>query len=136
MEQHSKKILTAQKRSLDVWIDGTQKTFVVAAFVDPNYESNTTRIIPCAQGAAISGYAYDCTTDSYIIECCGHLNIGYIDACCYLRLHDKYEIRIPISDSVCKMLFNENQTSILKSHIKSMGFQKHQVVFLQSVCDY
>ena len=136
MEKQSKKMLTAQKRSLDVWLDETKKTFIVVAFVDQKYQKNITQVIPCIHGTAISGYAYDCANDSYIIDCCGYLNIGYVNACCYLRVHDRYEISIPMSDGVCKMLFDHHQSSLLKNHIKTMGFQKLQVVFLQLVCEY
>ena len=136
MEDNSNKLLAVQKKAIRLRLDSYQKTNLVAVFVDiESYKNNTIKCVPCLSGVAISGYAYDCTNDSYIMDCVGHCDLGLIPFCCYLKVNDSYEIRIPLADHTCRKIMSFDQKSILKKYVNSMDFKNHSIVFLQTICD-
>ena len=118
MSLNIKTLLSSQKKSINLSLDCTKKTYLVAVFTDENQKNNNLMHIPCYQGTAISGYPYDCTSDSYLRECVDFISIGYIGYSCYLKLHENYVIRVPICKQLCFKLMNEEQKNAIKSFVK------------------
>lgn len=133
MKNNIKSLLSAQKKSLDISLDSTQKTNLVAVFIDKNYKNNNLVHIPCHQGSAISGYPYDCTSDCYLCECVNYINVGFVEFVCYIRIHSTYYIKVPMSKNLCMKILNNDQKSLLKRFIKKNGYQNLDMEFLQTV---
>jgi hypothetical protein len=133
MSLNIKTLLSSQKKSINLSLDCTKKTYLVAVFTDENQKNNNLMHIPCYQGTAISGYPYDCTSDSYLRECVDFISIGYIGYSCYLKLHENYVIRVPICKQLCFKLMNEEQKNAIKSFVKKKGYKNLEVEFLQTV---
>ena len=77
MEKNLKSITSMQRKGLDICFDQTQRTHVVAVFLDADSQKNKLVSIPCV-GVTVNGYAYDFTTDSYVVECVDWLVLGFI----------------------------------------------------------
>lgn len=132
MEINLKSITAMQRNGLNVCFDLNQRTHVVAVLFDPHNQKNKLVSIPCL-GFNVSGYAYDFTTDSYVVECIDWLALGFIEAACRIRINQSYDVKIPISNDCCERLLSKTQKRELRSFVKNGGYDGLRVEFLQTV---
>ena len=132
MEKNLKSMTAMQRTGLNVCFDPSQRTHVVAVFLDPDNQKNKLVSIPCL-GVTVNGYAYDFTTDSYVVECVDWLVLGFIEASCRIRINQSYELKIPISNDCCERLLGKTQRRELRSFVKTRGYDGLLVEFLQTV---
>lgn len=132
MEKNLKSIAAMQRKGLNVCIDPNQKTHLVVAFLDPKKQRNKLSIIPCL-GVTVNGYAYDFTTDSYVLECVDWFALGFIEASCRIKINQNYDLKIPISNDCCERLLSKSQKRELRSFVKRNGYEDLTLEFLQTV---
>lgn len=125
-----------QKKELNVSLDVSQRTYLVAVFIDNvNPCKNRLLNIPCEKGIAISGYSYDCTSDFYVKECFDYYRLGSVQGAAFLHIHNSWEVRIPLSSKLCMKLMDKTQKKLLKDFIKINDYDNLSVEFLQMVGD-
>lgn len=136
MSSNLKALCNLQKKDLNVSFDFSQKTNITAVFIDTeNIFANNLMNIPCKEGIAISGYAYDCVNDCYIKECINYFNIGTVQGASFLRCGNFWETRIPLSQKLCMKLLNKTQKKLLQDFIKINCYEKLSLEFLQMIED-
>ena len=125
-----------QKKELNISLDVSQTTYLVAVFIDNiNPCKNKLLNIPCEKGIAISGYLYDCASDFYVKECVDYYRLGSIQGVACLHIHNSWEIKIPLSSKICMKLMDRTQKKLLKDFININDYDNLSVEFLQMVGD-
>lgn len=132
-----KKIASAavkQRKSLNIEMRSDMETMLIAVLVDAsNPQNNTLKKIPCEDGIAISGYVYDCVTDSYVLSCRDYRFIGLIPAYCVLKVSDNHEMKVPLTREVCAKLMDKAQKRELSRFLSEHAEGDLRLEFLQVV---
>ena len=123
-----------QKKNLGISFDFNYQTNIIAVFVDhENSHLNNLLSIPCKDGIPISGYSYDCASDCYIKECINYFDLGSVQGCSLLRIHDTWDIKIPLCHDVCLKLLSRTQKKLLNDFIKLNSYEKLSLEFIQLI---
>jgi len=119
------------KSSIEVFLE-EEETSVVAVAVSENEGDNKICRIKC-DGIAIGGYAYDSSSDVCYVEGCDHMLLGLIPISLTMKIKgvSRYQISIPLPESVVKRHLNIGQKRLLKKFSSRFSRDKYKINFFQ-----
>lgn len=134
MDRKTASAAAKQRKSLGIEMRSDMDTMLMAVLVDDsNPQNNVLRKIPCEDGIAISGYVYDCATDSYIMSCRDYRFIGILPGYCSIRVSPTYDVKVPFTREVCLKLMDRSQKRELERFVSVYPDENLRLEFLQMV---
>jgi hypothetical protein len=119
------------KSSIEVFLE-EEETFVVAVAVSKNEDYNKIHRIKC-DGIAIGGYAYDSNSDTCYVEGCDYISLGLIPISFTMKIKgaSRYQISIPLPESVVKRSLDVGQKRLLKKFSSKFSKDRYKIDFFQ-----
>ena len=119
------------KSSIEVFLE-EEETFVVAVAVSKNENYNKICRIKC-DGIAIGGYAYDSNSDTCYVEGCDYISLGLIPFSFTMKIKgaSRYQISIPLPESVIKRSLDVGQKRLLKKFSSKFSKDRYKIDFFQ-----
>jgi hypothetical protein len=119
------------KSSIEVFLE-EEETFVVAVAVSKNEDYNKICRIKC-DGIAIGGYAYDSNSDMCYVEGCDYISLGLIPISFTMKIKgaSRYQISIPLPESVVKRSLDVGQKRLLKKFSSKFSKDRYKIDFFQ-----
>lgn len=113
----------------------SERTLVNAIVVDKKKEDNIIATIKCYGGVAFGGYARDCSSDSYLVECVQAVKLGSIPFGLRLSLpkSDSWTVDIPIPEKVMLKAFSPAQRKMLDDLKEKFPKDRYEIHYLQMV---
>lgn len=112
-----------------------EKTFLIIVAVDKNNSKNSTTKISCKKGIPIPGLAYDNQSDSYLVNCASHYELGTIPFSIKIvqKENANWTVRLPLPEKTIKRFISNSQKKSIKNFIgqfeeKDMEFKIIQFV--------
>jgi hypothetical protein len=107
----------------------SEKTHLVIAAIDRGNKKNNLTRISCRKGLPIPGLAYDSQSDSYLITCISHSEIGTIPISMKMVQKDfpQWKCSIPLPEKTIKRFLSNYQKKLLKNFMSQ--FESKEVEF-------
>lgn len=107
----------------------SEKTHLVVAAIDKNNKKNNLTKISCKKGLPIPGLAYDSQSDSYLINCVSHSELGTIPITVKMMQKDfpQWKSSIPLPEKTIKRFLTTHQKKSLKNFMSQ--FETKEVEF-------
>lgn len=108
-------------------IQTPERTYLIVLAVSKEKSKNMISKVTCKKGIPIGGYVYDQQNDSYHVECCDYLHLGYVPISYVIRIRGvpDWEARVILPESVIRKFLSSQQKKELKNfkaHFRSADY--------------
>jgi len=96
-----------------------EKSYLIVVVADKINKKNQLTKISCKKGLPIPGLAYDSQSDSYLVSCMSHFELGTIPFSVKLiqKNNPNWKIGLPLPEKTIKRFLTNNQKKSLKNFV-------------------
>lgn len=112
----------------------SERTYLVVTAIHKDQSRNIVNRISCKKVVPIGGYIYDSLSDTYQVECCDYLHLGYIPFSLMATVPNTgWRFRVPMCEATIKRFMTDLQKKELKNFKSHFKNSDYHIEFMQMI---
>ena len=122
-----------QKEHFEVF-SAPERTYLIVTAIHKDKTRNVVNRLSCKKGVPIMGYVFDTQSDTYHIECCDYLHLGYVPISFMAKMPGTgWTFRVPMCETVIKKFMTTLQKKELRNFKNHFKLEDHSIEFIQMI---